>query len=381
MKEVINGQGNIYPCSRRSFYEPTKIDEAIGFRITLYLKVEENWSEPYDKEGIYKDKNGDIASIPQGFRVSKQKGENTIAEGLVVKDSKDNEWVWIEVPKLEEVYQTAGLKIENFTEEEYTKIENDLQTYASAYREEEYTDTFYATEQHGFEDAKAYNDHKKTMLKSVYQNGGFYIGRYEAGRETARYNRSDDLTEVVVKRDKYPYNLITCTQAQTKSKELATGGKTSSLMFGIQWDLVLKYMEEKGSELGKTKEERQKKLKTDSTDWGNYTNAEFLVTRGKYTIAPTTFDSWTEVVASYAKPTTSVLLTTGATERNNVLGIYDFAGNVWEWTLEHTLTSNGPCGRRGGVFINDGIVYPVFYRYGLSTSYADYDVAFRPALW
>ncbi len=314
--------------------------------------------------------------------MSKQKGENTIAEGLVVKDSKDNEWVWIEVPKLEEVYQTAGLKIENFTEEEYTKIENDLQTYASAYREEEYTDTFYATEQHGFEDAKAYNDHKKTMLKSVYQNGGFYIGRYEAGTTTPRYTEGDELTTAIIRQDVYPYNFITCQQAQMKCRELATEGKISSLMFGIQWDLVLKYMEEKGNELGKTKEERQKKLKTDSTDWGNYTNAEFLVTRGKYTIAPTTFDSWTEVVTSYAKPSTSVLLTTGAMERNSVLGIYDFAGNVYEWTLEKSSNTNNPCSIHGGSFYhNSGRERPASCRSRNATNDSKNIIGFRPALW
>lgn len=59
---------------------------------------------------------------------------NDVNEGIVVKDSKQNEWVWIEVPRATEVYPTAGLEITTFTDEEYTKIENDLKTYTNDYR-------------------------------------------------------------------------------------------------------------------------------------------------------------------------------------------------------------------------------------------------------
>ena len=182
--------------------------------------------------------------VPEGAK----KIEGTIDTGFVMTDKNENEWVWIEVPRKEEVYQTAGLGIKDFTEEEYTKIETDLKAYVSAYRQSDYTDTFQSIGQHGFVDEKEYKDHKKSMLKSVYQNGGFYIGRYEAGTITPRYTKDDELATAVIRQDVYPYNFITCAQAQTKSKELGTGGKTSSLMFGIQWDLVLKYIEEKGTE-------------------------------------------------------------------------------------------------------------------------------------
>ena len=54
--------------------------------------------------GIIKDKNGDIAYIPQGFRVSLAEGTNEIRSGLVITDEIDengnstgNEFVWIPV--------------------------------------------------------------------------------------------------------------------------------------------------------------------------------------------------------------------------------------------------------------------------------------------
>ena len=52
-----------------------------------------------------------------------------LSNGLVIKDTSGNEYVWIEVPKTAEVYPTAGLKITNFTVAEYTAIETDFREY------------------------------------------------------------------------------------------------------------------------------------------------------------------------------------------------------------------------------------------------------------
>ncbi len=204
------------------------------------------------------------------------------------------------------------------------------------------------------------------MLKSVYENGGFYIGRYEAGTETARFSATDKLTDAVIQIDKYPYIFVKCSEAQEKSKELATGGKQASLMFGIQWDLVLKFIEEKGIALGETKTERQNAIKTNSEKWGNYKNVAFEVKRGLYTATPETYASW-DNASNYTKPTSAVLLTTGATERNKILNIYDLAGNVWEWTLEfgvETYGSNRSCIFRGGTYYGVSNSYPAYYAFG-----------------
>ena len=220
--------------------------------------------------------------------------------------------------------------------------------------------------------AEEYNNHKNTMLKSVYENGGFYIGKYEVGTETLRTSSSANLTTPVIKEGAYPYNYVTNKQAQEKSKELATGGRTSSLMFGIQWDLVLKHIETKQ---GKT----QAELKNDSTTWGNYNNAEFEITKGKYS---TNYgDTFTEVNGTYTKPTSGVLLTTGATQRNSVLNIYDLAGNEHEWTLEKSTNTSYPSVYRGGYYNNSGSSYPASLRTYNSTSSSRSNVSFRTALW
>ena len=309
--------------------------------------------------------------LPDGATVT----NNDLATGVTIKDINENEWVWIEVPK--SIYTNTeyngGTAPSSSTD--YDKIESTMQNYAKDYRDSNYEDTWYSEAQHGFKTATDYNDHKNSMLKSVYENGGFYIGKYEVG-SLDKYVTSNDTTRVpVIQEGAYPYNYVTCKQAQELSRSLATGERTSSLMFGIQWDLVMKHIETKK---GKTQEE----LKIKSINWGNYYSATFDITKGKFSEdkGKTYEDVGTE---GYPKAENdNVLLTTGATERNSTLNIYDLAGNVWEWTLEqYTSNSNLPCAVRGGYGNDGGDDCPASsHGYHSTTSSYDFD-GFRPVLW
>ena len=193
--------------------------------------------------------------LPKGF---KQVNGTNLDNGLTIEDSTGNQYVWVEVPKTDEVYPTAGLNITEFTENEYTAIETDLHTYTNDYRNgTSYKDEYYSDETTGLTNQKYYNL-KKKMLKSIYQNGGFYVGKYEAGIENkARTSLDTEPTETpVIKQNAYPYNYVTCSQAQTLASNMESGNYNSSLMFGVQWDLMLKYLETKGT--------TQDELKTDS---------------------------------------------------------------------------------------------------------------------
>ena len=335
----------------------------------IFIEVVKMWSPIYDKEGIYKDKNGDSVYIPKGFQVSQTYGENTIEEGLVVKDTNNNEWVWIQVPKSQ---MPEGLTFEN--EIDYTTLETALLTYAHDSSDNTCVDNWYTKEQHGLEETE-YKMLKEKMLKSIYDKGGFYIGRYEAGTNTARTSKANELTPVVIQQDAYPYNFVTCSQAQSLSKNLVSEGRTSSLMFGIQWDLVLKYLEVKGAK-------SQNQLREDSSNWGNYSNVTFDIERGKYTANASTAGSWMMVSGKYTKPIASnILVTTGATFRNCTLNIYDLAGNVSEWILGYTGDLSYPCACEGGFFNNSGSSYPVSRYYNYGTVDSNYDIGFRPTLY
>ena len=314
--------------------------------------------------------------LPTGF--TQVKG-TTLKNGLTIQDSTGNQYVWVEVPKTGKVYPTAGLNITEFTTDEYTAIEADLHTYTDVYRDgTSYKDEYYSGV--GLT-SDEYANLKKTMLKSVYQNGGFYIGKYETGIEDApKTSGSANVapTETpVIKQNAYPYNFVTCKQAQTLASNMESGNYNTSLMFGVQWDLVLKYLETKGT--------AQADLKTDSTSWGNYSNNLWNITNAnsKYAIYDDKLENfdWTSGAYGIKDSYTSVLLSTGASDDFSKQGIYDLAGNVWEWTLEYASDSRYPCAIRGGYYNLSGNLYPAAYRGNHSTTNFLNTFGFRVVLY
>ena len=307
--------------------------------------------------------------LPEWF--TKVEG-TSLSNGYTIQDSKGNQYVWVEVPMTDEVYQTAGLNIKDFTTEEYTAIEEDLHTYTNDYRNgTSYKDEYYSDAATGLT-SEQYTALKQKMLKSVYQNGGFYIGKYETGIEDSpKISYTSELTQTpVIKQNAYPYNYVTCSQAQTLASKMESGKYTSSLMFGVQWDLVLKYLETKGTS--------QADLKTDSTKWGNCKNNLWEITNENSKYAPNG-SGWTSGAYGKKDSNKSVLLSTGASETFCKQGIYDLAGNVWEWTLENSSSTISPCVYRGGSCTYAG--HPARSRNLVYNSNCDYNIGFRVALY
>ena len=309
-------------------------------------------------------------------------------KGIVIKDKNNNEWVWIEVPK---TTVFSGLTIDTtgtLTEQNYTDIKNKLIAYAGVYREGSsgqgctWTDEWYnGCGMTSDEYIQAY----QKMLKSVYTYGGFWIGRYEAGIEgtttettNARTSSSARITigtspKAISQKDAIPYNYVYCSEAQALANEMTPDSNyTSSLMFGIQWDLVCKYLEVKSTLTTAN-------INADSSTWGNYSNAKRTISSDKAKQTTNSGNSWTAITGE--KPASSVLLTTGASEETNKMNIYDFAGNEWEWTLEKTSNSSLPCAYRGGRYSGTGSSYPASGRNDDSTTYSIYNISFRPALY
>ena len=347
------------------------------------------------EEYEYLDVSGKKVTIPAHCAVSQVEGENTLADGLVIIDINGNEWVWIEVPKTVEVYKTAGLNITSFTDDEYTKIYEDLASYAGTYRDEDNKGVATGTDEWydgcGLEPTE-YDQLKKKMLKSVYENEGFYIGKYEVGigeENTYRTDEANPITEIpVIQANKVVYNWVTTAQAQELSERLENGlnlgNKEISLMFGIQWDLVLKYIETQGeyTKDGTNTLIDQTLIKSDSTKWGNYENATFTVTNTNAKYSEGGGAEYKPVPAEgYPKLSSEILLTTGATERNSGAGIYDLAGNVYEWTLEKSTDSDLPCSGRGGSYNYYGSNGPASNRYNNTPSNSDNSIGFRSALY
>ena len=320
------------------------------------------------------------------------KKEGTIDTGLVIQDASGNEYVWVVVPRTTAVYKTTGLGKTTFTDADYTSIENDLKEYTKTYRgSTSYSDTYEAdTNNVGwFADETAYNNLKKSMLKSVYENGGFYVGRYEAGIDTTTgTNRTSEgptnsdgkytiegMSIPVSKADAYPYTYVTRTQAQNLASNVNSGTKTSSLMFGVQWDLVLAFMYNKGNIADST-------LTSNSTAIGNYSDNLWTIKNAKAQYSTNYGRTFTACPNPFKKESSSdILLTTGADSSFSVQNIYDIAGNVWEWTLEKTSDTDNPCAFRGGFYSRTGSDIPAAYRSYNSTDYSYVSIGFRVSLF
>ena len=361
-----------------------------------YWNTSENLSFIVNKKGKYKikiindkieseEKEIEVVGLPSNSQTTPYLPSNEFSivefdlnKGVTIKDKNNNTYVWIEVPKTTDVYKTSGLDINNFTTDVYEKIYNDLKTYTQDYKDNNSSDEWYSG--CGIETKEKYDNLKNTMLKSIYQNGGFWIGQYETGIETSRSSENDELKTAIIQKGAYPYNYLKCSQAQEIATNIDSGSYTSSLMFGIQWDLVLKHIETRNGK-------KQEQIKNNSTEWGNYRNAKFDVKEGKYAIYDSTTQTlkeWKEITDTYTKKNEGeeniVLLSTGEVERNSILNIYDLAGNVYEWTLEN-MGEKGPCVSRGGNYGGTGEEQSVCVRTGNEIQKAYNYIGFRVTLY
>ena len=149
----------------------------------------------------------------------------------------------------------------------HVNIESDLHEYTSKYRNgTDYVDKYCEDNTSGwFSNDTDYTTAKRKMLKSIYENGGFYIGKHEAGISKFRTEPGNATEIPSSKANQYPYTFITRTQAKTLAEKVNSGSHTSSLLYGVQWDLALAFMNDKGGATDST-------LITDSKSIGNYKN-------------------------------------------------------------------------------------------------------------
>ena len=183
--------------------------------------------------------------------------------------------------------------------------------------------------------------------ESVEENGGFYIGRYEASYldgkvatvESSDISRSSDTADLT---DGMLWNWVSQTDALAKCEEMYEGhesGINSQLINSYAWDTALKFIEVV----------EEKNVDTDSNDWGNYNSS---------------------------------LANTGATSKAVACNIYDMAGNVSEWTTENiTVRGTTFSVDRGGVCNVDGAVYPAGIRDDGDPSLTDDLIGVRPLLF
>ena len=299
---------------------------------------------------------GKTAWIPKGFTVSGIDSERTIDSGLVIYDipegitpdwtnpdsvkTKYNQFVWIPVEVKSTDTENSIAAFRRSVWQDNERVADNTQS-STSFPKNTSAWSNYAEPNatNDTADKTGIANQIANLTKSIYKYGGFYIGRYEAGSKTPRTS-SSGVTEIGIKQDMYPYiyvkwgdsmSSIGTTGAVYLSNSLYNTneyGATSMLCTGACWDSMLDFIKD------------SKHSVTDSTTWGNYKNSEtYKIYRGSlynnssWSLADTT--NGTDVTKG-----TSILLTTGATERNCSKNIYDVAGNCWEWTTESYSSSD-----------------------------------------
>ena len=346
------------------------IDEAVtGKKSNVVKSFKEAKTENSTIDGK-KEGNANNPTIPAGYIPINTETSNwgngkdapsqdSVKHGLVIKDEKNNEWVWVPVPDVTVMCDTSNtteytlcgttgetaVKTKLYSKSEI--ISGKTRTTpgtTSSYREPELVVKKYdgnddydvKTEYYntilGFESkekmAEAFVADYNEMIASISKYGGFYIGRYE-------------LSEAGVQKDKATLTNTNWYDLYQKCKILNASNKVETRMiWGCQWDVTMNWLISSGA---KTSDEVNK----DSSSWGNYKGTSVKAD-----------DGTTEIKASG----TSEKLNTGKTTFTMANNIYDLAGNCFEWTQEAGYTSNRAY--RGGNCYSSGSHGPASSRDG-----------------
>ena len=295
--------------------------------------------ENYD----YTDAEGNTAKIPAGFAVSNVDGENLVSKGLVIIGTTGNEYVWI--PCTTDSNDTNKLQYKR--EETSWGIEDDNGTKAI---KDELTLTGVTPSE--VEDGNGITitvlneivEQVKTEIASVEANGGYYIGRYEAGKEN---------NVAVIKQNQEPYINIKWSEAYTLAKGIDVGNKaTSYLCSSYAWDTAIKF------------------IQTHSTA------TNYAITRENFNgnwIDKDVKDKNGNVIK---KSGTESRLNTGVT--TSWANIYDMGGNVGEFTTELNPNTSEAVVLRGGYYHNS---YPAGTRWDITSGGVWDAYGLRPTLF
>ena len=325
---MLTGENGILTQAQRAKNETEnaqKEEESTLANYEQYINASESGNT------VFTDDNGKIAIIPKGFYIVP--GLDNVDNGLVISDVENdtqntgNQFVWVPVPEFSE------FKREHFGTEAQKGWGGEFVTDKIS------SPNLYEPAADGI----ANQTEVEKMYKSVKENKGFYIGRYETGKEGER---------AVSKKNVDVYNKIGWNGDGTMETE--TGGVvekarnfdiesghtniTSTLVYGVQWDAVMRWI---------SKDNNLKGYLTDSSGIGNYSG----ILNEK----------------------------TGANDTYQMKNIYDLAGNMNEWTME--ASAGGRVGR-GGFCTVSAKDYPCSYRIGIQTGYnTSANIGFRIAIY
>ena len=292
-----------------------------------------------NKPNIKEVRQGNIP-IPQGYNYIKgdKIGGAVITDAASGKEKEGNEFVWVPVDTLSNMaVPTSGTDanrntnyrgvLYNWNTDATGNTAYDWSADSTSYREPANSSSD-STSKNSSWTSTLYQEEYNKMIKSVSQYGGFYVGRYEMSLNSetknaeSKYGATSATAESTSAKQWYGlYN-----KAKTYAPENASQKVVSSMIWGSQYDAMLKWM--KGNKI-------------------NVTSS-----------SPTDLS-----IGTTSRNTTRV--TGGANNgqtvsKDKLSNIYDLLGNSLEWTQEANNTSYRVI--RGG-----------YYNSSIAPSYRSYD--------
>ena len=301
--------------------KPPKLEDTTGMQDET-IKVEDEY--------------GNKVTIPKGFEVVEEEG-TTVPEGIVIQDKDKNQFVWIPVGR---VYKDASktnysdIQLGRYT---FNTTNGNPTLVQAAYTEENprnYEQSILLSNQYqeyktrfspdgiassGTNGLNAIAKDLADFVNSVRDNGGYYLGRYEAsygsGSSVADYkplSQVSKATSFSTSTEGSLWNKVTQIDAAKISRNMYSEsdnvGVESDLLNSYAWDTAIIFIQEMGNT--------------------NYAN----------------------------KKTVNTILKNTGTTGDFVCNIHDMSSNCREWTTEFSnkLSSSTawPCTIRGGFFEN-----------------------------
>ena len=292
---------------------------------------------------IFKDVNGEQVPIPEGYIVSENSDENIVNKGLVISDSRGNEYVWISCTvdsssnKLQYKRTEWGVEKDGTDNSRAIKDELTLKDIDVTYSK---TDTDNGINEEISKEIVAQINAEKESIKKY---GGYYIGRYEVGK---------DNKTAVIKAEQEPYVNIKWSKAYELAKGIGGGeGATTYLCSSYSWDTAINFIQNTTG----------KNYATSIIGFnGNWKSQEVKDSSGKV-IKPVN---------------TAQRLNTGLTTA--LCNIYDMGGNVGEFTTELNPGTSETVVLRGGDSYDN---FPAGYRWDNSSGSASSYCGFRATLF
>ena len=365
LKDNLKNQGiltnsNEFPLEVTVNGEKKKIDangNIIGSIQSLKTK-----GTVFNDTTTLEDTYGNQVTIPKGFKIASDSATE-VTGGIVIEDATytntiGSQFVWIPVGTGENAIKKANKETVDIALGRYEFTKNNDGTIKTSEYSESYTEDTTANHNSDYKNAIAKDIEE--FKKSVKNNHGYYIGRYEAGvvdynssvstsnsnNETNWTGYTGDNIKLVCKKEQQVWNYVTQNKASELSRNMygSEAKVTSDLINSYAWGTAIVFIQQCGTE-------------------SNSSTYSHTVGQSSTSTPQTTG--------------TNILKATSKVDKQ--CNIFDMAGNCFEWTTETSSNSYNPCVTRGGTYDNSS--GHTNYRTNSNTSNAYSNISFRPLLY